>query len=88
MKPIKIGKMAAFSIVRVDSDDAVTLSISGDAEHRVMICSMASGRVSVGIDKNNFGIGEGGMWKVRGDEVCRIRNAGVEEGVIHVVACA
>jgi len=54
----------------------------------MMVCSVSKGRVVVSVEKNDFGIGEGGMWRVRAGETCLVRNDGDEEATIHVTDCA
>jgi hypothetical protein len=74
----------AFSTITIEKGEPTTLASHVQAENCVMICSVARGRVSVAVERNIFGIGEGGMWRVRSGEVCLVKNAGDNEAVIHV----
>jgi hypothetical protein len=50
----------------------------------VKICSVSRGRVEVNVGGNKFGIGEDGMWRVRGGEKCEVQNHFSGEAVVHI----
>jgi hypothetical protein len=50
------------------------------------VCSVAAGRVEVGLGKMKFNIGESGMWRVIGGESCKVRNVGNEIAEVHVTS--
>jgi mannose-6-phosphate isomerase-like protein (cupin superfamily) len=50
------------------------------------ICAVISGRVQVRLGKDRFGIGRGGVLRVRGGEECVVRNE-EKKGVVVWVVC-
>ncbi len=57
-----------------------------DCRHGLRICSVASGRVDVALGKLNFGIGVGGMWRIKRKESCVAKNNGEQVAVLHLTS--
>jgi hypothetical protein len=70
------------------------LTIAARSEHKFntknvgfRLCSVATGgRVEVKLGVVGFGIGVGGMWRVKSGEKCVVRNKGKEVVVLHVTS--
>lgn len=75
---------ANFNIISVDAGKQH--NFEAEIGSRLKICSIASGRVDVALGKLDFGIGEGGMWRVKSGECCVVRNEGYETAVLHITS--
>jgi hypothetical protein len=70
----------------------IVSSSSSEREHgndgsgfKLKICAVISGRVQVQLGKDGFGIGKGGVLRVKGGDECVVRNKEKKGAVVWVV---
>jgi hypothetical protein len=74
----------AFNILSLRPGEELKFKL--DKRYSLTICSVASGRVEVALGKLDFGITEGGMWRIKSKEYCVIKNEREKVAVLHVTA--